>query len=101
MGTYARWQMLLGKTFIGAAAHGRGRGVAGASRRARAAAPLLRPGVTGIHKARHGLAGWNEDFYEAAATPGCVDVTDEKAKSIRLRCRTKVVAGRSAGGRCG
>src|SRR5271156_6436095 len=85
-----------GKTFITAATRGRGRSRGRRIARRNVSGRLRRPGMTGIHKAGHGLAGRNEDFYEAAATPGCIDVTNEKAKSILLRCLMMVVTGQSA-----
>jgi len=66
--------MLLGKTFIAAAALGRGRGRGQPLATCNATRRLRRPGTTGIHKSRHGLVGRSEDFYAAEAKPDRVDV---------------------------
>src|SRR6266702_2652306 len=101
MGTYARWQMMLGKTFVQGFAVTRRCDEIRAPRprhhhsptRRRQSTKSGKPGRSGICKVRHGLARWNTDIYEAAATPPPVRATDQNANFTPPRCRTMVLTG--------
>src|SRR5580700_356384 len=85
MGTYARWQMALGKTFMAGWARHDGAAVGCTATHGPPRVALL-CGMTEFPKVGHELAARKPTparvLYETAVTAGLDDATDEEAKSI-------------------